>query len=445
MAVISELEKKQEEEYAVPEHEPDAALMEGLYGSCEFEDDISGASLDRKEVIKARLLEMKFFKNMQVYTKIPREPGMKVITTKWLDVNKGDAEKPNIRSRLVGRELNLSKRDDLFAGTPPLESLRYIVSRCASRRGNLIMAIDVKRAYFYAPVTRDVFIEIPADDFQPGDEHRVARLNLSLYGTRDAAQNWVKAYTDVMVKNGFSVGRYSAQNFWHPERQLAVSVHGDDFFATGSETDLKWLEKVLSEAFEIKVEILGPGPSHSKEIRILNRVLTWHDWGIGYEADPRHAEIAIEQLGLKDAKPVGTPGTKADQLKAHEENGEDLVYLDPNGLSSMKNAGASPPRLLVGPDEVAIPTRLKEEACDEKMLTGENATAYRAVCARLNYLSQDRPDVCHQGGKPPYGEPKSWGPNPTKEDWTIPKGTTAVAPEVRLAEGAEKGDDKRGQ
>ena len=68
------------------------------------------------------------------------------------------------------------------------------------------MAIDIKRAYFYAPTTREIHIEIPNDVWEPGDENKVARLNLSLYGTRDAAQNWVRAYTEVLKKNGFEVG-----------------------------------------------------------------------------------------------------------------------------------------------------------------------------------------------------------------------------------------------
>ena len=53
---------------------------------------------------------------------------MKIINTKWLDVNKGDAENLNIRARLVGCEFATEKRDDLFAATPPLESLRMILS-----------------------------------------------------------------------------------------------------------------------------------------------------------------------------------------------------------------------------------------------------------------------------------------------------------------------------
>ena len=58
--------------------------------------------------------------------------GAKVITTKWADTNKGTEREPNYRSRLVGREIKTDDRPDLFAATPPLESLRYVLSLCAS-------------------------------------------------------------------------------------------------------------------------------------------------------------------------------------------------------------------------------------------------------------------------------------------------------------------------
>ncbi len=77
--------------------------------------------------MKARKLEMDYFQEMGVYSKIRREKGMKVISTKWIDTNKGDNVSPNYRSRLVGRELALTKRDDIFAATPPLEAKHMLV------------------------------------------------------------------------------------------------------------------------------------------------------------------------------------------------------------------------------------------------------------------------------------------------------------------------------
>ena len=50
--------------------------------------------------------------------------------------------------------------------------------------------VDVRRAYFYAPAQRRVFVELPPEDYQAGDEHMCGLLQYSFYGTRDAAQNW---------------------------------------------------------------------------------------------------------------------------------------------------------------------------------------------------------------------------------------------------------------
>ena len=32
--------------------------------------------------------------------------------------------------------------------------------------------------------------------------------------------------------------------------------------------------------------VVGPEDGDLKHMRILNRFITWHPWGIGYEADP---------------------------------------------------------------------------------------------------------------------------------------------------------------
>ena len=104
-----------------PEEELDeVAKYRNLYRDGEFMDDISGAPLEKEAVIAARRLEIAFFRKLGVYTKRRRESWMKVITTKWLDVNKGDTMAPDIRSRPVGREIRRGKpSNDWFAATPP--------------------------------------------------------------------------------------------------------------------------------------------------------------------------------------------------------------------------------------------------------------------------------------------------------------------------------------
>ena len=159
-------------------------------------DDVSGALLGPKLVHEGRATEMKFFDGMRVYDRVPRseqaETGGKVIGTKWIDVNKGDLDRPNIRCRLVGKEFKTAPDDALYASTPPLEALRMIVSRAAtySRGGQEreLMINDVSRAYFYAEATRCMYIELPRED-PLYDPNMLGRLRLCLYGTRDAALN----------------------------------------------------------------------------------------------------------------------------------------------------------------------------------------------------------------------------------------------------------------
>ncbi len=90
------------------------------------------------------------------------------------------------------------------------------------------MVNDVRRAYFYAAATREVYVTIPEEDREEGDEARVGRLQLSMYGTRDAARNWQATYTEHLKKIGFTQGRSSPCVFKHKERDLLTMVHGDD-------------------------------------------------------------------------------------------------------------------------------------------------------------------------------------------------------------------------
>ena len=121
-------------------------------------DDVNKVWLDPEEVKKARQEELIYIQDMEVFRLINRaeavRQGIKIIDAKWVDTNKGDAANPNMRSRYVGREFNDSKMDGLFAATPPLEGLRYLLHRAATTAGGsrskCLMVNDVSRAFFEA-------------------------------------------------------------------------------------------------------------------------------------------------------------------------------------------------------------------------------------------------------------------------------------------------------
>ena len=94
-------------------------------------------------------------------------------------------------------------------------------------------------------------MEIPREDYEPGDENRVAKLRMSLYGTGDAAQNWAVAYTRMLEGIGFVAGKASPCNFQHASRNIALTVHGDDFVITGEADQLKWLGDRMREKYDV--------------------------------------------------------------------------------------------------------------------------------------------------------------------------------------------------
>ncbi len=134
-------------------------------------DATTGQPLRPDLVREARRKELEYFAAKGVWVKRSRDEafanqGKAPITVKWVDVNKGDDDNPNYRSRLVAREVRRKGEDTLFSPTPPLESVRLILRLAAtdppgqsphdrkpdSPMRTQVQVIDIARAYFNAKV-----------------------------------------------------------------------------------------------------------------------------------------------------------------------------------------------------------------------------------------------------------------------------------------------------
>ena len=109
------------------------------------------------------------------------------------------------------------------------------------------MINDVRRAYFYAHIQRDVYIEVPAEDPRAGRDV-LGKLELCLYGTRDAAKGWQDELSRQLENVGFVRGIGHPSVFWHPERDICTIVHGDDYVSSGLDDDLEWMEVELAKS-----------------------------------------------------------------------------------------------------------------------------------------------------------------------------------------------------
>ena len=325
-------------------------------------DAASGVKLDPAMVKAARKEELDQVHKHKVYRKVlrqmARDRGKRVIGVKWVDLNKGDDSRPNYRSRLVAKELRaftpFTPQEELHAATPPTASQNLLLSMLCtrlSRRGKRfkLCFLDVRRAFFYADATEEVFVELPEEEKEPGKD-LVGLLEKSMYGTRSASRNWQRQLGKDLAALGFEQARGSPCLYYHPQEDARLVIHGDDLWLLADQPGLDALLPRLHSTYELKEQgTLGPEPGDAKAVSSLNRLIRYED-GVGaeLEADPRHAELIIAELGLETAKAVTTPGTKeADGAPGEEEPLDDAAEV----------------------------------------------TAFRGICARALYLSVDRPEI----------------------------------------------------
>ena len=212
--------------------------------------------------------------------------------------------------------------------------------------------IDVRRAYFHAKASRRVYIELPEGDGGGPGSLQCGMLRKSFYGTRDAAQNWECELGGFLEEIDLRRGQASTCLYSEEARGISVSVRGDDVNVKASREDAEWLIRKFKERYEIKTQMVGEAADLDKQLQILSRTVRWNSRGLWIDADPRHVKEVIKALGLEGASPAPTPGVPAKGETRVEEN----------------------------------------EESTHPELGHEETTMFRAA-ARLNQLSQDRPDI----------------------------------------------------
>ena len=320
-----------------------------LWSVGEVYDEITGAELPAELVRQARAEEVKFMLDWGVWERAPisdcwKETGRAPIGSKWVDVNKGDATRPQIRSRFVVKEIATYKTDDFFTATPPLEALRLLLSLAASSSQDIkVEVLDARKAHLHAFADRTVFTQLPPEEAAPG---YCARLVRCLYGTRDAPKRWEAFLAEQLVAIGFAKGRASPCCYFHAKLEVRCIVHGDDFVLTGRAAALDEVKAGMHERFLLKeLGRLGGGEGELRELRVLNRVIRWTPTGLKYEADPRHAEIVARGVAGAE-RTLSAPGTHSKDFEGPEEE-----------------------------------------------LPEATARLFRSFAARANYLALDRPDI----------------------------------------------------
>ena len=250
------------------------------------------------------------------------------------------------------------------------------------RGGKVVALVDVRKAYFYAPARRRVFVELPPEDYQPGDEHMCGLLRYSLYGTCDAAQNWEEELATTLSSLKLTRGSAcSCVSRGHVKGEhIVATVHADDITIGGERSAVEFFIRMISKKYEIKKQMIGEDPDLEKSGRTLNRVIKWNRDGITIEADQRHVREILTGLELERANHSATPCAveRKNEGKGESRRGQGQTQTERNASNN---------------DDRDRPQVADDDDPDSQALANGDITRYRALVARISYLSQDRPDL----------------------------------------------------
>ena len=113
-------------------------------------DDVTGVQLPPEKVGLARRKDIEFLFGFPVYKCVDdaEADGHDIIGTRWVDVNKGDRENINVRSRLCAKELKWKNPwlEYTFVGTPNYVAPEIITNGLVwsetERRGSISLWIE---------------------------------------------------------------------------------------------------------------------------------------------------------------------------------------------------------------------------------------------------------------------------------------------------------------
>ena len=207
------------------------------------------------------------------------ETGRPPIPTEWVDINKGDALRPNYRSRLVCQETRGRSTIDAedwaatFAATPPFEAFRLQLSLMMTGPrsqiegdDDVLILLDIARAHLHSPLARVVFATI---------DGKVYKLLKAMYGLRDAGASFDRKVLNVMNLMGVSLGKFSTHRK-AMDSLVRLERWGDDFSLSGRRSLCKAFRDELGKHLLVKTTaVLGPNAEMGdvQEAIHLNRLL----------------------------------------------------------------------------------------------------------------------------------------------------------------------------
>ena len=262
--------------------------------------------------------EIEALRRNDTWELVPKPKTCKPVTCKWVYrlKKKPDGTIDRYKARLVARGFSQSyglDYEETFSPVAKMVTVRSIFS-LASFKSWKIWQLDVKNAFLYGELDREVLMEQPPGFVSKEFPHHVCLLKKALYGLKQAPRAWYGKVAQYFIFCGFTVADSDSSLFVKTESKghLLVLLYVDDMLITGeNEAEISRLRNDLSIRFEMKN--LGEiGCFLGLEVK-----KTCQGFFISQKS---YAKNLLERFGMGESNGIATP--MEPYLKLNKEEGE---------------------------------------------------------------------------------------------------------------------------
>nr|GEY86823.1 hypothetical protein [Tanacetum cinerariifolium] len=189
---------------------------------------------NKSKKVEAMQEELLQFKIQKVWSLVDCPKGVRPIRTKWVLKNKKDEREIVIKNkaRLVAQGHTQEEGidyDEVFAHVARIEAIRLFLAY-ASFMGFTVYQMDVKSAFLYGTIDKEVYVIQPPRFQDPEYLARVYKVEKAMYGLHQAPRAWYGTLSKYLLTNGFQRGTIDQTLFIRRQKGdfILVQVYVDD-------------------------------------------------------------------------------------------------------------------------------------------------------------------------------------------------------------------------
>ncbi len=209
---------------------PDTANMQ----EWTFRDIIKMPKDAQKEWKQACCEKLDFLCRCKVFELVDPPKGCKVIKNQWVFDRKSDSHK---KARLVVKgfsQVEGINYDTIFSPVVWFETVQLMVTLAILKNWH-ITGLDVKTAFLYGELDKELYMEQPEGFKVKGQEGKVLHLKCTIYGLKQATLAWWKVLDKSMGKLGFTHLHSDSSIFVNKDQSIIIIVYIDDVLFLGAD------------------------------------------------------------------------------------------------------------------------------------------------------------------------------------------------------------------